>query len=197
MTRFGDIFSRGLAGMAMMLLLGACAGTGGPTVAGNYDPATDFSQFSTFGFAQPLGSDDRRGRTSVSVRLITATARELQSRDLIFVDNNPDLMINFFLQETTGVPTSNMSVSNSPFSHAHGGASTWRGYDMSRSTASQITEGTLVVDVFDTRRNMLVFEGFAQNRVTEGTRDQLAETINDAIASIFETFPSSVKKSGP
>jgi hypothetical protein len=43
--------------------------------------------------------------------------------------------------------------------------------------------------VFDTRRNMLVFEAFAQDRVTEGMRDRLDEVINDAIASIFETFP--------
>jgi hypothetical protein len=53
----------------------------------------------------------------------------------------------------------------------------------------QISEGTIAVDVFDTRQNMLVFEGFAQDRVTEGMRDRLDETINDAIASIFETFP--------
>ena len=80
----------------MALLLGACAGTG-PRVVGNYDPATDFSQFETFGFTRPLGSDNRSGRTSVSTRLMAATVRELQSRGLLLVDNNPDLMINFFV----------------------------------------------------------------------------------------------------
>jgi hypothetical protein len=188
MTRFGDIFSAGFAGMAMVLLLGACAGTG-PKVVGNYDPATDFSQFESFGFTRPLGSDNRSGRTSVSTRLMAATVRELQSRGLLLVDNNPHLMINFFVQETSGVATSNMSVSSSPFSHAHGGATTWSGYDLRTSTALQISEGTISVDVFDTRQNMLVFEGFAQDRVTEGMRDRLDETINDAIASIFKTFP--------
>jgi hypothetical protein len=188
MTRIGNIFSIGLASTVMALLLGACAGTG-PKIVGNYDPATDFSQFRTFGFSQPLGSDSRSGRTTVSSRLMAATIRELKSRDLLFVDNNPDLRINFFVQETSGVPTGNMSVSSSPFSHAHGGATTWGGYDLRTSTALQISEGTIVVDVFDTRQNMLVFEGFAQDRVTEGMRDRLDETINDAIASIFETFP--------
>jgi hypothetical protein len=188
MTRFGNILTIGLIGMAMLLLLGACAGTG-PKVVGNYDPATDFSQFRTFGFTQPLGSDNRSGSTSVSTRLMAATARELLSRGLLSVGNNPDLMINIFVWESSGVPRSNMSVSSSPFSHAHGGAATWGGYNLSTSTALQISEGTIVVDVFDTRRNMLVFEGFAQDRVTEGMRDRLDETINDAIASIFETFP--------
>ena len=181
MKRFGDIFSIGLAGMAMALLLGACAGTG-PKVVGTYDPATDFSQFRTFAFTQPLGSDNHRGRTAVSIRLIAATVRELQSRGLQYVDNNPDLMVNIFVQETSGVP-------NSPFFHTHGGAATWSGYDLRASAAMQISEGTIAVDVFDTRQNMLVFEGFAQDRVTEAMRDRLDETINDAIASIFETFP--------
>jgi hypothetical protein len=36
---------------------------------------------------------------------------------------------------------------------------------------------------------MLVFEASAQDRVTEEMRDRLDETINDAMASIFETFP--------
>ena len=188
MTRFEDMITIGLAGIAMALLLGACAGTG-PKVVGNYDPATDFSQFRTFAFAQPLGSDNQRGRTAVSTRLIAATVHELQSRGLQYVSNNPDLTINFFVQETNGAPTSNMSISNSPFFHTHGGAATWRGYDLRASTALQISEGTIAVDVFDTRQNMLVFEGFAQDRVTEEMRDRLDETINDAIASIFETFP--------
>jgi hypothetical protein len=186
MMRFGNIFSMGLAGM--VLLLGACAATG-PKVVGNYDPATDFSQFRTFGFVQPLGSDNRNGRTSVSIRLIAATVRELDSRGLLFVGNNPDLMINFFVQESSGVSTSNMPVSSAPFSHAHGGATTWSGYDLRSSSTLQILEGTIAVDVFDTRRNMLIFEGFAQDRVTEDMRDRLDETIDDAIASIFETFP--------
>ena len=181
MTRFGDIFSRGLAGMATALLLGACAGTG-PKVVGNHDPATDFSQFRTFAFAQPLGSDNQSGRTAVSIRLIAATVRELQSRGLHYIDNNPDLMVNIFVQETSG-------AQSSPFFHTHGGAATWSGYDLRASSAMQISEGTIAVDVFDTRQNMLVFEGFAQDRVTEAMRDQLDKTINDAIASIFETFP--------
>jgi hypothetical protein len=98
-------------------------------------------------------------------------------------------MINIFVWESSGVPRSNMSVSSSPFSHAHGGFTTWSGYDVRTSTALQISEGTIAVDVFDTRRNMLIFEGFAQDRVTEDMRDRLDETIDDAIASIFETFP--------
>ena len=186
MMQFGNIFSVSMAGMA--LLLSACAATG-PQVRSNYDPATDFSQFETFGFVQPFGADNRNGRTSVSIRLIAATARELQSRGLQIVDDNPDLMINIFVQQSTGAPTSNMSGSSSPFFHGHGSARTWSGYDLRTSTAMQITEGTITVDVFDTRRNMLVFEASAQDRVTEEMRDRLDETINDAIASIFETFP--------
>jgi hypothetical protein len=182
MMRFGTFFSTGSASMAIVLLLGACVATG-PRVVGNYDPATDFSQFRTVGFAQPLGTDTRSRRSTVSSHLVSATVREMESRGLTFVSNNPDLMINFFVQETSGPPTSQ------PFTHSHGTSATWSGYGMRTSAALQISEGTITVDVFDTRRNMLVFEAFAQDRVTEGMRDQLEETINDAVARMFELFP--------
>jgi len=158
-------------------------------MVGTHDPATDFTQFSTFDFAQPLGTDNPGGRTAVSARLVTATVRELQSRGLQLVSSNPDLTINFFLEKTSGVQTSNMSVASSPFLHSHGGATTWSGYDLRTSTSRRITEGTITVDVIDNRRNMLVFEGFAQSRVTEGMRDNLDETINDAVAGIFANMP--------
>jgi hypothetical protein len=183
MTRFGNILTIGLTGMAMLLLLGACVGTG-PTVVGNYDPATDFSQFRTFAFTQPLGADTRSRRSTVSSHLVSATVREMEFRGLTFVSNNPDLMINFYVQESSG-PVSGRST----FSHSHGTSATWSGYGMRNSASLQISEGTITMDVFDTRRNMLVFEAFAQDRVTEGMRDRLDEVINDAIASIFETFP--------
>jgi hypothetical protein len=188
MTRFGNILTVGLTGMAMLLLLGACAGTG-PKIVGSYDPGTDFSQFKTFGFAQPLGTDARSRRSTVSSHLVSATVREMESRGLTFVSNNPELMINFFVSKSGDSPTSNVSISSSPFSHSHRSATTWSGYGMRTSAALQISEGTITVDVFDTRRNMLVFEAFAQDRVTEGMLDGLEEAINDAIASIFETLP--------
>jgi hypothetical protein len=93
-------------------------------------------------------------------------------------------MINFYVQESSG-PVSGRST----FSHSHGTSATWSGYGMRNSASLQISEGTITMDVFDTRRNRLVFEAFAQDRVTEGMRDRLDEVINDAIASIFETFP--------
>ena len=171
-----------------ILLLGACAGMG-PRVVASYDPATDFSQFKTFGFVQPLGTDNRSGRTALSMQLVAATTRELQSRGLQSVGNSPDLTINFFVQETSGVATSNMSVASSPFVHAHGGATTWSGYDLRTSSARRITEGSIALDIFDARRNMLVFEGFAEDRVTEEMRDRLDETVSNAVAGIFENFP--------
>jgi hypothetical protein len=74
MTRFGNILTVGLTGMAMLLLLGACAGTG-PKIVGNYDPATDFSQFKTFAFTQPLGADTctqrRPDPIAAVIRLLT------------------------------------------------------------------------------------------------------------------------------
>jgi hypothetical protein len=183
MMQLGRFFSTSVAGTAMVLLLGACVGTG-PKVNSSYDPATDFSQLRTFGFVQPLAASNQSGRSTVSHRLAAATTRELQSRGLQFVGHNPDLLINIYLHETAD---SQERITS--YAHAHQSFSTWSGYDARAMGSRAISEGTISVDVFDTRRNRLVFEGFAQDRVTEAMRDQLDDTINDAIASIFENFP--------
>ena len=65
------------------------------------------------------------------------------------------------------------------------------GYSMSMSTTEivQRTEGTLGVDLIDVSQNQLVWEGAARGRVTDSTRRNLEETLDNAIKDIFAEFP--------
>ena len=171
-----------------LAILEGCA-TSSTRIETTHDPAANFSEFRTFGFADPLGTDRRDARTSLSMQLITATTRELQTRGMQQVSSNPDLRINFYVTEQTGVQTSNMSRSSSPFVHAHGGLTTWSGYDLRSSTAHQIVEGTLVIDIIDARRGALVFEGVAEARITESMRENLEESAGGAVAEVLARMP--------
>ena len=163
--------------------LGACAS--GPELRINQDPNADFAELRTFGFMQDLGTNRRGSATMLSARLIAATTRELESRGLRFVSNNPDLLFNFYSGLQTGIDTVNQPITIMPVRNY----GSWAGYSSSFRSGQQITEGTLGVHAVERRTNTLVWEGIARDRVTEAMQNNADETINSLIATIFAEFP--------
>lgn len=173
-----------VAGLLFIVaMLGACAT--GPELRTSQDPGADFSEFRSFNFMQDLGTDARGSRSMLSARLIAATTRELESRGLQFVSNNPDLLVNFFSGFQTGFQTTNMPITIMPVRNY--GA--WNGYRAAFASGQQITEGTLGVHVIERGSNRLVWEGIARDRLTEAMQDNADATVNSLITSIFAEFP--------
>ena len=140
---------------------------------------------------RPL-STDRAGATSImSSHLISATTNELEMAGLRRSDDNPDLLINFFVTTREVLRSNPQPHASVSVHHRAGRYGTWGGYSMGMSTAqvTQSTEGTLSVDIVSASLNQLVWEGAATARVTDSRRENLEETINGAIQSIFAQFP--------
>lgn len=169
------------------ILLTACAS--GPTIITNSAPDFNLADFNTFGFLQPLNTDQGNVRSINSTHLIDATTRELEMTGLRRVDSNPDLLVNFLI--ATRETISSRPSTSASMHHSRGRYSTWRGYSMSMSTTQivQRTEGTLAVDIIDRSANQLVWEGAASGRVTNSTRQNIEETLDNAIMDILSKFP--------
>lgn len=179
-----DIFP-GIRQLCMFSILAIFAGCAASStrVVSSHDPSTDFSQYKSFAFAEPLSVSRNNGvRTSLGGELVMAATRELMARGMQPVSSGADLRIDFFLAQDNGA-----------FVHSHSGMTAWSGYasrsSAARHMAGQIVNGTLIVDVVDTRRGSLVFEGLAEGRITESMRDNLAETVNTTVADIFANMP--------
>ena len=172
---------------AGIAILAGCAS--GPTIVANRAPDFNVADYQTFSFIQPLGSDRGSVRTLMSQHLIDATTREMEMQGLRHVDTNGDLLVNFVV--STRETISSRPSTGASMHHSRGRYSTWSGYSMSMSTTEivQRTEGTIDVDVIDRERNQLVWEGAARGRVTDSTRQNLEETVHDAITDIFAQFP--------
>lgn len=183
---------RRLCMFTMLTVFAGCASSS-TRIVSSHDPATDFSQYRFFAFADPLSVDRSGAQRSLGAQLIMATTRELQARGMQPVSSNPDLRIDFFLARQTGIPSNNSSTANSAFTHTHVSTGAWSGYRTRSATAqhmaSQITNGTLIIDVWDTRRGTVVFEGLAEARITEDMQDNLAETVSTAVADILSNMP--------
>ncbi len=177
-----------LAPLVALVFVAACASSSSRVITASA-PGVDLTQYRTFGFMQPLSTDQGTTRTIISTHLIESTTRELEMAGFRRDDENPDLLVNFFISTRETIST--RPTTSASFHHGRGRYSPWSGYSFGMSTTEivQRTEGTVDVDLIDRERNRLVWEGGASGRVTDSTRRTMQETLDRAIADIFAQFP--------
>jgi hypothetical protein len=182
--------------LAAVGLLAGCAG--GPDIRADFDPATDFGRFRTFGFVEQAGTDTSDARTLATLQLQNAAAREMEARGYVRSDK-PDLVINFHgrVEERVDIqsrPSPSMGPAWGYRGWAGGPRGGWGGTEV---TTRRYNVGTLVVDVVDLERRQMVFQGIAQGTVTQDMRRNREQTINDAVAQVFAKFPFVAGQSAP
>ena len=150
-----------------------------------FDEKVDFSSYKTFAF-------DKEGARNpyVNSLIVEAVARELTSRGLTKVDSDPDVQV-VYLAAT--VP--NLQVQNVPFYHVVNptysgmvGSATMNMWD--------VTTGTLVIDLLDTKSDRVVFRGTITDVLQRAPSADLkadakivSKPINKGVAKIFKKYP--------
>jgi hypothetical protein len=191
---------RSLAHAFALALLGAAlvsAGCeSGPRVRAERDQTVDFSQYRTFAFADPLGTDRAGYQTMVSQYLKAATQRELEARGLRLVEADPQMLVNFNGKLSEKFRTTTVPSSAITFGYGHGGYygyrsgiyTTWPLYAPETQVESY-SEGTLNIDMIDAAKKQMIWEGVAVGRVTDETMENLQAKINEAVTAIFVNYP--------
>jgi hypothetical protein len=170
----------------VVLLLAGCAASG-PTISVNSAPGADLSEFRTWNFIQPLGTDRSNGtRTPLSTMLMNSVSSEMTARGLAQSDS-PDMLVDFFVttEERMDIrQTPNSSMSTMHRSNWHRGISTWPTY---QTTVRQYTQGTLLIDLIDPANNVLLAEGAAQDRLRSGeiTQQQASDVVGQIMAGML------------
>jgi len=174
------------------LLVGGCAST--PNTFSNADPSVDFSQYKTFGYFSTLSTDNAQYQSLVSNFLKVAVAQELVVRGLDHDEENPDLRVNFYINtkdkiKTRSVPT----AAGGDYDYRDPFYDPWGGYSGMGVTyetrVDQYTEGTLNIDVVDSKTNKLVWEGSVVGRLTEKDVRNMEQTVDEAVAEVMVNFP--------
>lgn len=176
---------------ASALLLTACASK--PTIQSDYDHTINFSQYSTFGFFNPMGIENPNYSSIYGSIFRDAISREMESRGYTMSDN-PDLLINVSgrLQDKTKVTTtSDPYMSGGYYGYRRGRYGAWGGYGYGTTThVSNYTEGTINVDMVDRVQKRMVWEGVAVGRVNEkNTNEQTRANIHSGIKEMFAGYP--------
>lgn len=178
-----------IAAVATAALLTACASK--PDITSMYDDSVDFGQFNTYNFFDDAGPDHGDYQSLFSQYMVAAITRELEARGYTKSDN-PDLLVNFnaHLQDKTKITETPSMGMTGYYGYRGGFYDPWMGYGYGTDVhVSQYTEGTFNIDLVDASRMKLVWEGVGIGRVTEDSRENLKEKIDNGVALFFAQYP--------
>ena len=182
-----DNLPKALAAVSALLLT-ACVST--PEIRVNVDEGTDFSIFQTYGFIDPLGTDKAGYTTLVTKHLRQAVSQELEKRGYVY-SSSPDLSVNFYthLVNRTYITSAPTPVYyGGYYDYRHGAYSVYPRYAY-RPYSYNYQEGTVNVDLVDTRKKQMVWEGIAVNEVGSDELNNPQQAFQKVIAAIFEHYP--------
>jgi len=173
--------------LASSFVMIAC--TSGPSIRADGDPSADLKSYKTFGFFDQVATDRAAYTTIVSTRLKEATRREMEKRGYQFVETDPQLLANFNLnvsdkQEIRSTPSAGAGY----YGYRAGMYGVWGGYPQDIETVNY-QEGTLSIDLVDSQRKQLVWQGVAQGRVQKKSVENPGPAIDKVVADIFGKFP--------
>ena len=174
-----------------VILLASCASK--PVIETDYDHTIDFSQYTTYGFFNPMGIENPNYSSIYGSIFRAAISKEMESRGYKMSDN-PDLMINVSgrLQDKTKVTTtSDPYMGGGYYGYRRGSYGAWGGYGYGTQThVSNYTEGTVNVDMVDRAMKRMVWEGVAVGRIDEKkTNEESRTNIYAGIQEMFAGYP--------
>jgi hypothetical protein len=157
-------------------LLASCAS--GPTVSSDYNPATNFAQYHSFGFM----ATDRIVDPMVDARIKDGIAAALTAKGWTRNDQNPDVLV------VTHVQLSEQTQLNT---YNEGWGYGWRwGGGMSTTQVQKIPVGTVIVDLVDPKIKQMIWRGTASDTLKENaTPEQKQTAVNNAMTQLFQNFP--------
>lgn len=177
-------FVRVLLMLTVTLSLAGCAS--GPKVTSDYDSSANFSAYRSFGFYQPLGTDQAGYESLVTQTLKSAVRQEMESRGYTYAETGADLLVNFNAHLAQKTDVSQTPATPMYYGYRRGFYGGWGGYE---TRVDQYVEGTLNIDMVDAQRKQLVWEGVAVGRVTKKTQEDRSAAIRAAVAEIFAKYP--------
>jgi hypothetical protein len=161
-----------LAGLAVL-----AAGCAAPMqVRSDQDPDVDLRSYRTFAFYDEpaLAPASLIGR-----HLKQATREQMERQHYVYSENQPDLRIAMWLV----VAEHPELRGTAPYRH--------RGWGSVES--AQVRDGTLRIELVDTRRHALVWQGVAEGRIDAEAMKQPAQAVRQAVAEIFARYGQAVR----
>lgn len=170
------------------LLAGLLVGCSSLRVTTDFAEGTDFTGFRTFQYRDSTNSLAVSSPLSHQ-RIVNAIRRGMVSSGLSEVQENPDVFVTYHgsVDQQTHFHTTYSGVNHwSGTRRSSRGMGFGAGSSTTRPTT--VTQGTLVIDVWDATRNAMVWRSVATSALSSNP-ERSTRTINDAVERAFRQFP--------
>jgi len=177
--------------LLLVLLLSACAS--GLEVRSDEDPSANFSQYRTWNYFDPMGIEGGYNSPMYGELFREAITREMSERGYRLADN-PDLMINVTIQTDDKVkmrsytsPYMSGAYYNRPGGAQYGSA-VGVGVGVS-SRATRTTEASVFIDLVDSKKNRVSWQGVAVIDATDKVAQRLRDSVYTAVNKVYDQYP--------
>ena len=168
-----------------LLGIGLLTGCSSIRVNTDYAEGTDFSNIRTFKYQNSENTVENRSPLAHQ-RIVEAIRSEITASGFEEVEDSPDVFVNY----------SGSVDQQLRFDTTYSGVNTWHrtgrntgvGFSTSTTRTTTVTEGTLVIDIWDAESNALIWRAVATSPLSSRP-DRNAATIRSAVEKAFEDFP--------
>lgn len=180
-----------IAAILLIGMLTACSS--GLAVRSDIDPATDFSQYRSYNFFEPMGIESGYNSPVFGEHFRASIGNEMASRNYRTSDK-PDLLINVTIRADDKVsmrsytrPYMSGAYYNRP-GGAYGGSALGVGVSVGRS-ATKTTEASVFIDFVDLQQRRIVWQGVAVVDVNDKVAKQLRDAIYTSVNRVLAQYP--------
>ncbi len=170
---------------ALVASLAACSGI---KYNSDFDPQVDFQAYRTYVWAEPgrdAGPEPRGVSQLIERRIMAAIDDQLAAEGYSkATSGTPHFVVNFIV-------TTQQKVDYTTY-YSGWGYGGWYGGGVggAYTQATEWTEGTLLVDIFDAESKDLAWRGWAQGTVDPNARpERRDQRVREVVTKLFERFP--------
>lgn len=149
----------------------------------DYDKKANFTEFKTYAFSKT--SIDKVEISDLDKKRILYAIDNVMPTKGFTKSENPDVLISFFTKESERINIYN----NMGWGYGFGWGPNW-GMGYTRTTTTP--EGTLFIDIIDTKTKELVWQGSGQGYLTTNSEKKDAR-IAEFVSKILEKYPPVIK----
>jgi hypothetical protein len=181
-----------IVAMALGVTTVAC---GGLKVQTDFDPAVDFSRYTTFAVLEEAGDATAPGFWDTRIK--TAMARTLAAKGWRQVDSPEEADVAVGYQLTTEERSSYQTVSTGWGGYGYGGWGGWHdpymgvGMGTSATTERRYEVGTLIIAMFDVAQEQMIYVSTGSGTIDERqqTPEQAQADVNKVVDQMLKGFP--------
>ena len=177
--------------LVISLFLSACSSV---SVTTDYDKTVDFTQIKTFEYYGWAAESDKILNDLDKRRIESAFGDEFKKRGMQLVESGGDVIVALFImtQDKTQYNATTTGAGYGGY-YGYGPGYGWGGGHSTTTINEYDYEvGTLVCDVFDKKKEVLIWEGIGTKTIVENP-EKREVTIPKAVKAIMSKFPVAPK----